>query len=283
MKQFSVLSLLGVVFSLSLMILGIADVLQTTQLLEPIKEVVEFNIFINLASLLIVLGGILSVVFVSYPARDVLKALAKSFALFNSSKNARQTRLDLVDTLLTWQGQIRQNRLQALEQLTEKHANSLAGSVFSWMSTNYSEQDIRTFGEHYIRQRVANEMQVVDVLKTMGNAGPAFGMFGTLFGLIVMLRSLDDPSSLGPGLAAALITTLYGLAFSRLLFMPLAAKLKGFLHHQVRQDDLILEGLLYIHQGRTSFFIRDALIAQLGESATTELPSTANPFAESVS
>lgn len=280
-KEFSILSLFGVVFSIALMVLGVADVMKTTTLLEPLKAALEVNIFINLASLLIVLGGILAVVFISYPARDVFKALGKSFTLFSSPKKQDQKLLAQIDTLLSWQSMIRQNRLQALEQLTDTHADSIAGSVFSWMSTNYSEQDIRHFGEQYIQERISKRMKVIEVLKTMGNAGPAFGMFGTLFGLIVMLRSLDDPSSLGPGLAAALITTLYGLAFSRLLFIPLYSKLRGFVFNKAQLEDLTLEGLLYIQQGRSSFFIKDALLAQIGASATTELPSSANPFKDS--
>ena len=100
-------------------------------------------------------------------------------------------------------------------------------------------------------------MVVVDVLRAMGGAAPAFGMFGTLFGLIDMLSNLDDPS-MGPGLAAALMTTLYGIILSRFIFYPVAEKLKFSLYKSFRET-FMLEGIILINEKKTAFYVQDKL------------------------
>jgi chemotaxis protein MotA len=88
-----------------------------------------------------------------------------------------------------------------------------------------------------------------DLFKAMGTYAPAFGMIGTIIGLIQMLQTMNDPSSIGPSMAVALVTTFYGALLSNVIFLPLAVKLEHRSKVEVAQKNLIMEGLLSIHAG----------------------------------
>jgi chemotaxis protein MotA len=87
------------------------------------------------------------------------------------------------------------------------------------------------------------------LFKGMGDAAPAFGMIGTLVGLVQMLASMDDPASIGPSMAIALLTTLYGAVMANLFFIPLADKLSLRSQEEERNRKLIIEGVLGILKG----------------------------------
>ena len=88
-----------------------------------------------------------------------------------------------------------------------------------------------------------------EVMGSAGTYAPAFGMIGTVIGLIQMLQSMEDPSSIGPAMAVALITTFYGALLSNVIFLPLKAKLEHRSGTEVEVKTLLLEGLLSIHAG----------------------------------
>jgi chemotaxis protein MotA len=87
------------------------------------------------------------------------------------------------------------------------------------------------------------------LLDTLGRYAPAFGMIGTLMGLIIMLGNMDDPDAIGPGMAVALITTLYGAIVSNLFCLPFADKLGFYSKRELEVREVILQGLLAIQEG----------------------------------
>lgn len=93
----------------------------------------------------------------------------------------------------------------------------------------------------------------------MGSYAPAFGMIGTLIGLINMLQQLDDPSSVGPQMAVALITTFYGSVMANAIFIPIAAKLKIKSKQEILMKELVVEGLLSIQAGENPRIIEEKL------------------------
>ena len=102
----------------------------------------------------------------------------------------------------------------------------------------------------------------------MAISSPAFGMFGTVLGLIVMLQNLDDPSAIGPGLSLALLTTLYGTAFANLLFAPLAKKIRFNSVLNSAREQLVLEGILMVKDGRSALMIKDQLYSLIGKGSS---------------
>ncbi len=87
------------------------------------------------------------------------------------------------------------------------------------------------------------------ILSSAGASAPAFGMIGTLIGLVSMLAAMDDPSQIGPAMALALLTTLYGAILANMLFIPMAAKLKVRSANEILVKEITIEGILSIQQG----------------------------------
>jgi len=111
--------------------------------------------------------------------------------------------------------------------------------------------------EIYFIQTRHNQGQAV--INSMAQYAPAYGMIGTLIGLIIMLQSLDDINSLGPAMATALITTFYGVILANLIFTPISKKLKEKSEAEALQKELYIEGLLSIQNGENPRIIRDKL------------------------
>jgi chemotaxis protein MotA len=97
------------------------------------------------------------------------------------------------------------------------------------------------------------------ILKTLGKYAPAFGMIGTLIGLITMLQQLDNPETLGPAMAVALITTFYGSVLANLIFLPLAGKLKFKSDQEIKYKMMIIEGIISVQAGDAPMMIKEKL------------------------
>ena len=140
--------------------------------------------------------------------------------------------------------------------------------MFELVSTNYSAREIRDMAELYIDKRAGEEKKKADVLQMMANTAPSFGMVGTLLGLIIMLGSLDEPSGVGPALALALLTTLYGVGFANLLFSPMAKKIKYNQSINQTRERLIMEGIVLTSKGKSELLIKDQLGSLIGQGGS---------------
>jgi chemotaxis protein MotA len=101
------------------------------------------------------------------------------------------------------------------------------------------------------------------IFRGIGEAAPAFGMIGTLVGLVQMLANMSDPSSIGPAMAVALLTTLYGALFANLIANPIADKLGIRYQYDRKTKQLIIEGVLGIAQGESPHVLEEVLAAYL--------------------
>lgn len=260
--KFSITTLLGVSVSLALVAFGVFEITGQIDLAEIAPFLVTYE-FLNLPSLFIVLGGVLFGMFVMYPGRYVLRALGSIYHLVTRSRIKLDTLKKDIRNVLSWTRQLKGDKLDALKRFQKEYDGELQGFLFSLMSTNYSSEDIRELGENTIEEHYDREMIVVEVLTTMGSSAPAFGMFGTLFGLIVMLGELQNPAQMGPGLASALITTLYGISMAHLICYPIARKLRNLAQMKRFREYMILEGILLINEGKSPFYIQDKLNSYL--------------------
>ena len=253
--KFSIGSMIGTVISLALIIFGVIETIKVTEFTKDIG-----NQFFNIPSLLIVIGGVLMASYITFQARYVNKALAGVRFFFSQAGANKKSLQKDFESIVEWNDEIRKDRVNALDRLEEERGGYLEGYLFSLLSTNYSSDDIRQFGTNHIQEAFFRQMVVVDVLRAMGGAAPAFGMFGTLFGLIDMLGNLGgDPSAMGPGLAAALMTTLYGIVLSRFIFYPVAEKIKNSASINRFRETFMLEGIILINEKKTAFFVQDKL------------------------
>ena len=128
----------------------------------------------------------------------------------------------------------------------------------------YKKEDIKYIIENHTIERIDRLRDNVKLLKNLASYSPAFGMIGTVIGLIAMLHDMgDNIASIGPSMSVALITTLYGVAFNMLLFTPLAEKTRRQLELLIINYRIILDGIVYLHEKRNYVFMRDALNAHL--------------------
>jgi len=260
--RLSLTNILGVIFSIGILAFGITEITNVTSVLSSIPALSNYT-FLNLPSLFIVLGGILNAVFITYQPRYVGQAFGSIFYLFSQAKTTSRTLESDLGEMLTWNDQIKNDRVNSLSRLENEHTGEVSGYLFSLMSTNYSNDDIRDFGSNHIEEQYFRQLVVVDVLRAMGAAAPSFGMFGTLFGLVVMLGQLENPSGMGPGLAAALITTLYGISLARFIFYPIADKIKNIAQLNRFREYFLLEGILLINEKKSTFYLQDRLSTYL--------------------
>lgn len=227
--------------------------------------------FLNIPSLAIVLGGILCSTFVSYPFKNVLKALRESLRLFSQSKITEDHLEQDLESILEWNKMIKADKMKAISDLSERYTHQFEGFLFSLLDTNYSTDELRKLGEANIHENYSRQLQINQIIQSMGKAAPVFGMLGTLFGLIVILSGFDDTEYLLSGLAAALMTTFYGIVIGSFIFIPVGKKMDNNASLLYFRESLILEGILLIEQNKSSLQIYDILQAHLRRNRYPDL------------
>ena len=228
----------------------------------------NWRVFISIPSLQIVLGGTIATAFIGYKWNYVLSAFLNVFEIFvENGINAKSLKND-VEVILGWANssqKVGSNNYDSIASNLSKK-DGFSRYLLTLMSTGYSTDEIREFGENSIEETYFRRLTGSNILSTMSATAPAFGMIGTLIGLIAMFGKMDDPSNIGAGLAVALITTLYGVLFARFLFDPTATKVKQIYGLQRFREYLYLEGLLMVMENRSTFYMRDKLNSYLDRS-----------------
>ncbi|HCD16736.1 MAG TPA: flagellar motor protein PomA [Rhodobiaceae bacterium] len=122
-----------------------------------------------------------------------------------------------------------------------------------------------------IKAMKARHLAKQNVVKSYVDLAPAMGMIGTLIGLVLMLGNMADPKSIGPAMAIALLTTLYGSLLANIVFQPMLTKLEYFTEHEVVYREMILAGLRSISRGESPRNIQDQMIANLPAKAQEKM------------
>jgi len=204
------------------------------------------GIFWNIPAVFIVLGGTLSATLLNYPLGDVLR-------VFNTVKNAfvhkESSPISLIERLVGFATIARREGILALESHAGEADNEfLEKSIQLAIDGTAPEliKDILTTDLAFMEDRHSLGQ---GILNAMGTYSPAFGMIGTLIGLVQMLATLDDPSKIGAGMAVALVTTLYGALLANVVFLPAAGKLRVRTTNELLCKEVIIEGILSIQSG----------------------------------
>lgn len=216
--------------------------------------------FINLQAALIVVGGMIGAVLINFPLKDVTGTV-------KVIKNAFMTRtfspLDTIKTLVDFAGKARREGLLALESAIAETEDPFLAEGIQLAVDGQDAAAIETVLTQTIESLKDRHKLGAEVCGAFGIFAPALGLVGTLIGLINMLRSMDDPSSIGPSMAVALLTTLYGALLANLIFNPLAGKLKTRSTLECQNLELILAGVLAISAGDNPRVVEQKLLAHL--------------------
>jgi len=212
--------------------------------------------FFDATSIFIVIGGTFAACFASYPITTLKNSR-------NVIKNAFIEKKYDTDTAIEQIGKLsvtaKKNGLLALEKVVRELDNPFleksALLVVDGMDPDTIKEILNMDLENMMRRHEEGE----GVLKTLGKYAPAFGMIGTLIGLITMLQQLDNPETLGPAMAVALITTFYGAVLANVVFLPLAGKLKFKSDQEIKYKMMIIEGIISVQAGDAPMMIKEKL------------------------
>ena len=220
--------------------------------------------FLNVPSILVVFGGTVGATLVCFPLKTVLGTvgvLRKTF-FFKGISNS-----DIIKTLEELAKKARKEGLLSLQAAGDDIPDDFYKAGLQLVVDGQEADTIEAILATEIEYIGARHGVGSDLFKAMGTYAPAFGMIGTVIGLIQMLQSMSDPSSIGPAMAVALITTFYGALLANVVFLPLATKLEARSAQELEQKNLLMEGLLSIHAGDNPRILVQKLSAFVPPSA----------------
>ncbi len=238
-------SVIGLLLGVALLIIAIA-----------IAPGASFGAFIDYPSIMVVIGGSIAAILICFPLKSVLNtARVVKNVFFNRQEDFRS----LIEQLVSLAETARRDGLLALEGRIEELTNPfvILGIQMAVDGTRPEViEDILRTELSAVATRHRNGKNVLDQL---GRFAPAFGMIGTLMGLIIMLGNMEDPSAIGPGMAVALITTLYGAITANLIVLPMAEKLGHINKHEILVMEIIVRGIMGIQAGENPRVIEQKL------------------------
>ncbi len=202
--------------------------------------------FLDTPSVLIVFGGTFGAVLVNYPMADVLGVIkvAKN-AFLKKEQKAR----DVINLLVTMSKISRRDGILSLQSLIVKLRDPFLVKAVNLIIDGLDPGDVTNILETELDFIEERHRLGAEIFTTMGNFAPAMGMTGTLIGLVQMLMRMNDPSTIGPAMSVALVTTFYGVILANLLFLPIAGKLKRLSSQELLLKQLIIVGILSIQSG----------------------------------
>lgn len=246
-------TIFGIIFSLVLVGLALGDI----------------GNFINIAGLFIVLGGTFGAMLTNYPLKTVLSA----GGIIRKTLNAAQPSTSQVATqMLEFAYIARREGILALEPLIKELEDPYMRKGMQVMVDGLEPQAITAIMENEINNTEARHEVGIDMLNALASYAPALGLIGTVIGLVQMLSSMKDPTTIGPAMAIALLTTFYGAILANLVFLPMSGKLRHRSRQEVHIMEMQLAGILGIARGENPRIIKEMLEGYQPPRERGELP-----------
>lgn len=224
--------------------------------------------FIDVPSFMIVIGGMFAALMITYPMRTVKAIVPITMKVFFG---ATPDYVPLYKSITEMAAVARRDGILALEEKIANLENEFLKRGLQMMVDGNPPEVISAILSKDITNMEDRHLIGNSVYKNMGGYAPAFGMVGTLIGLIQMLQDLSDPNALGVGMATALITTLYGAFFANLFFIPMAGKLLERSAEESLMKKMLLEGVLSIHAGDSPRIVGDKMLVYMTPAERAEV------------
>ncbi|MFP4391457.1 MAG: motility protein A [Desulfohalobiaceae bacterium] len=217
-------------------------------------------VYISLPSALIVLGGTIGATLVNYPLRNVLGVLG---VIKNTFFYKNQEPAQIIEQFLQFAYKARREGILALEPALKEIDDLYLRKGLQLTVDGLEPEAIQEILEKEINYLEDRHELGADIMAAMGGFSPAMGMIGTVIGLIRMLQTMEDPSTIGPAMALALLTTFYGALLANLVFNPMSGKLRARSKEEILVKEIILEGILSISRGENPRIIEEKLNSYL--------------------
>lgn len=221
-----------------------------------IAEGSSFAAFVDYPSLMVVVGGAIAAAMLCFPLKTFLGIFMVSKKVF---LNKQENISELIDTIVSLAETARRDGLLALEGRVEEIDNPFVVLGLQMAVDGTRPEVIEDIMRTEVDAVATRHKDGKAVLDQMGRFAPAFGMIGTLMGLIIMLGNMEDPSSIGSGMAVALITTLYGAIVSNVFFLPMAEKLGFISKQELLAKEIVIRGIMAIQSGENPRVIEQKL------------------------
>ena len=217
--------------------------------------------FFSIGGLVIVVGGVVAVAFMSFPSGDVQAALAAIVGVLHQPQSTQDGLYRDMRNIMKWAHCIKHDRRSLEANLA---ADDIDDSFITYglnmVLGDYCPEEVRSMMTAAAEAHHERDSVPVDVLFAMSTHAPAFGMVGTLVGMVAMLRSLsDNVSDIGSTLAVAFLSTLYGVITARMIYMPAAARLRQEVENRAFRSRLVTEGIVMLASAKTPTHIQDRL------------------------
>ncbi|GGA82385.1 flagellar motor protein MotP [Ornithinibacillus halotolerans] len=226
-----------------------------------------FKSFLDVASLLVVIGGVIGSLLINFN----MEQIKSTFKVIKEAFNQNDRRLpELIELFIRLSERARREGILALENEIEdvkepfiKKGILLAvDGVEPEVINDIMNAEITAMEERHYRGRM--------IVEKCAEYAPAWGMIGTLIGLVLMLNNLSDPATLGPSMAVALLTTLYGTVLANLVFTPMASKLENKTEEEVFIKQIIIEGVIGVQSGQNPRILEEKLGAFLSNDTKSK-------------
>jgi chemotaxis protein MotA len=223
--------------------------------------------FIDVPSVILVVGGTLTVTFMTFPVgyvKTIGKVMKKAF--FHTPQSAQK----LIDQLVAFAEVARRDGILSLENAVKDVDDPFIVRGIQ-MAVDGTDPEL-------IEQVMSNELDNLierheagkGLMDCMGKYAPAYGMIGTLVGLVIMLQNMDDPSKIGPGMAIALLTTMYGALIANGVALPISDRLARRSSEEVLMKTIIIKGVMAIQSGDNPRIVEQKLRTFLPPAARVQ-------------
>jgi chemotaxis protein MotA len=216
--------------------------------------------FISISSIVITLGGALASLFVGHPLSRVLNMITY-LRLTLRQPNFQEERL--ISQLVTFSEKARREGLLALEDDLEELEDEFLRKGIQLVVDGTDPEIIKSILYNELNQIQARHQHGILLFDDFSKQAPAFGMIGTILGLVIMLARIEDRSTIGQGMAVALLTTFYGAMLSYLVFGPLKKKLEDRDGAEALVKEIMIEGILSIQGGDNPRILEEKLLCML--------------------
>ncbi|MDD6572122.1 MAG: motility protein A [Thermoflexaceae bacterium] len=243
-------TLIGLVVAFILMIFGIVFDKSAGIIIG------NLNSFIDIPSIMITFGGAFMTTFASYSVADYISGLKSITLAFKAPVFDIQK---VISSIIDLSNVARKEGLLALEETAGTLDNEFMKKGILLVVDGTEPDLVRSIMETELVNADIRHKKYISFWQALGAAGPAWGMIGTLIGLINMLKALNDPSTIGPAMAVALVTTFYGSVLANWICTPIGNKLSANNDVEMHSMEIIIEGILSIQAGENPRVIEEKL------------------------
>ena len=257
--------IIGIIAAFGVMVIGMM------QGGEGFLDVGQLGNFVDGASVFITIGCTFAVLIASFPI-PTLAAIPKHFGVLMNTK--KYDPMAIIEKLVELAQVARKNGLLALEEMGNQESDPFFKQCIMLIVDNNDADQAKEIMMNDIEQSSARHEDAAGMYDKASSVAPAFGMVGTLVGLINMLKGMnldgDGASNIGTAMGTALITTLYGCVLAHMIFGPIATQLRQRDEEETLCKLIIVEGIMSIQSGANPKFLREKLLTFLGQKQRSE-------------